>query len=105
MKTFREQHPDFKDENQLRKDYDKALVNLVLEDQPNLVICAGYMRILCSEFLDPLAQAGVPAINLHPALPNAFNGKNAIGKAYEAFQRGQITKTGVMVSNPRANSP
>ncbi|KAL8928270.1 MAG: hypothetical protein Q9208_001980 [Pyrenodesmia sp. 3 TL-2023] len=97
MKTFREQHPDVKDEDQLRKDYDKALVNLVLEDQPNLVICAGYMRILGPEFLDPLARGGIPAINLHPALPNAFNGKNAIDKAFEAFQKGQTTKTGVMV--------
>ncbi|KAI4196025.1 MAG: hypothetical protein LQ346_003322 [Caloplaca aetnensis] len=97
IKTFREQHPEVKDDNRLRKDYDIALVSLVLEDQPNLVICAGYMRILCPEFLDPLAKAGIPAINLHPALPNAFSGKDAIARAYKEFKDGHISKTGVMV--------
>ncbi|KAL8904696.1 MAG: hypothetical protein Q9207_003089 [Kuettlingeria erythrocarpa] len=97
MKTFREQHPEIKDENQLRKDYDKALVSRVLKDHPSLVICAGYMRILCPDFLDPLAEAGIPALNLHPALPNAFNGKDAIARAYQEFKDGHISKTGVMV--------
>ncbi|EIW70068.1 hypothetical protein TREMEDRAFT_73716 [Tremella mesenterica DSM 1558] len=39
----------------------------------------------------------IPIINLHPALPGAFDGANAIGRAYEAFQKGEINKTGVMV--------
>lgn len=39
----------------------------------------------------------IPIINLHPALPGAFDGANAIGRAYEAFQRGEIKGTGVMV--------
>jgi phosphoribosylglycinamide formyltransferase len=39
----------------------------------------------------------IPCINLHPALPGAFDGANAIGRAYEAFQQGEIEKTGVMV--------
>lgn len=39
----------------------------------------------------------IPCINLHPALPGAFDGANAIGRAYEAFERGEISKTGVMV--------
>ena len=39
----------------------------------------------------------IPIINLHPALPGAFDGANAIGRAYEAFQAGEIDKTGAMV--------
>jgi len=39
----------------------------------------------------------IPCINLHPALPGSFDGANAIGRAHEAFGRGEIQKTGVMV--------
>lgn len=39
----------------------------------------------------------IPCINLHPALPGAFDGANAIGRAFEAGQSGEIDKTGVMV--------
>lgn len=39
----------------------------------------------------------IPVINLHPALPGAFDGSNAIERAYEAFQKGEITHSGVMI--------
>jgi phosphoribosylglycinamide formyltransferase len=39
----------------------------------------------------------IPCINLHPALPGAFDGANAIGRAFDAFQAGEVDKTGVMV--------
>jgi phosphoribosylglycinamide formyltransferase len=42
-------------------------------------------------------QFPIPIINLHPALPGAFDGANAIGRAYDAFNNGEIGKTGVMV--------
>ena len=80
-----------------RKAYDAELARVVLADEPHLVVCAGYMNILASEFLDPLGEARVPVINLHPALPKKFNGANAIQRAYAAFQQGEIEETGVMV--------
>ena len=46
---------------------------------------------------DHALQFPIPCINLHPALPGAFDGADAIGRAYAAFQNGEITKTGVMV--------
>ena len=52
------------------------------------------MRILTSAFLDVFPDR---VINLHPALPGMFPGTNAIERAYEAFRRGEITETGVMV--------
>lgn len=39
----------------------------------------------------------IPVINLHPALPGAFDGASAIERAYEAFQKGEIKHSGAMV--------
>ncbi|WVQ97131.1 hypothetical protein IAU59_004241 [Kwoniella sp. CBS 9459] len=39
----------------------------------------------------------IPIINLHPALPGAFDGANAIGRAFDAFHAGEVEGTGVMV--------
>jgi folate-dependent phosphoribosylglycinamide formyltransferase PurN len=36
-------------------------------------------------------------VNLHPALPGTFPGVDAIQRAFEAYRRGEITHTGVMV--------
>ena len=58
-----------------------------------MIVLAGFMHILSKEFIDSSAKI----INLHPALPGSFVGINCIERAYEAFQRGEITKTGVMV--------
>ena len=82
---------------QARKAYDAELARLVLADRPDLVVCAGWMHILADDFLDPLKEAKVPVINLHPALPGQFNGANAIQRAYAAFQQGNVQETGVMV--------
>ena len=84
-------------ELQAREEYDSDLAVRVLSEKPDLVICAGWTHILAPSFLIPLSNAGVPVINLHPALPGQFNGANAIERAYEAFQEGAITKTGVMI--------
>ncbi|KAL9020240.1 MAG: hypothetical protein Q9185_002523 [Variospora sp. 1 TL-2023] len=99
LKTFGKQHPELTNDDQIRKGYDKALADLILEHRPkrSLVVCAGWMHVLSPNFLDPLERSNVPIINLHPALPNAFNGVDAINRAYQAFQQGLITKTGVMV--------
>ncbi|WVW82126.1 hypothetical protein I302_104131 [Kwoniella bestiolae CBS 10118] len=45
----------------------------------------------------PTQQFPIPIINLHPALPGAFDGANAIGRAFDAFNNGEIEHTGVMV--------
>jgi len=80
-----------------RSEYDKDLAALVMVDKPDMVVCAGWMHILAPTFLDPLESAGIPVINLHPALPGQFNGSRAIERAYAAAQEGKIDKTGVMV--------
>jgi phosphoribosylglycinamide formyltransferase len=39
----------------------------------------------------------VPVINIHPALFGQFDGAHAIERGFEAFQRGEVDKLGVMV--------
>jgi len=36
-------------------------------------------------------------LNIHPALPGTFPGMHGIQEAYEAYKRGEIAHTGVMV--------
>ncbi|KAJ6516451.1 formyl transferase [Mycena sanguinolenta] len=84
-----------------RDDYDVEVAEGVLQARPDLIVLAGWMHVFGEAFLERAAQAkggqGVPVINLHPALPGAFDGTNAIERAYEAFQKGEIAHSGVMV--------
>ncbi len=83
-----------KQENESRNEYDKRLADYVTTKLPDYVVLAGWMRILSSSFLISFPNR---VINLHPALPNIFPGTHAIERAFEAYQRGEIQHTGVMV--------
>ena len=83
-----------KQENESRRDYDARLAAYVTTCLPDYVILAGWMRLLTSAFLDCFPNR---IINLHPALPGLFPGTHAIQRAFEAYQRGEIEHTGVMV--------
>jgi phosphoribosylglycinamide formyltransferase 1 len=83
-----------KQENETRQQYDARLAAYVSTCLPDYVILAGWMRILSSAFLSCFPDR---VINLHPALPGMFPGLHAIERAYEAYQRGTIKYTGVMV--------
>ena len=80
-------------ENESRHEYDTRLAVYVSTCLPDYVILAGWMRILTSAFLDQFPNR---IINLHPALPGMFPGTHAIERAYDAYQRGEIDRTGVM---------
>ncbi len=84
--------PKLKD--QTRDEYDRDLAEMVGNYQPDWIILAGWMRILGMSFLGRFPGR---VINLHPALPGMFAGVNAIERAYDAYQQGEITHTGVMV--------
>ena len=77
-----------------RQEYDARLAACVSTYLPDYVILAGWMRILSSSFL---ARFPNRVINLHPALPGMFPGLHAIERAFDAYQRGEIERTGVMV--------
>ena len=83
-----------KRENEARQEYDARLAVYVSGCLPDYVILAGWMRILSSSFLSYFPQR---VINLHPALPGKFPGLHAIERTFEAYQRGEIKHTGVMV--------
>ena len=93
-----------------RKDYDAEIAKIVLREQPDIVVLAGWMHILDEGFLELIdgrkqvegndelsVTKSIAVINLHPALPDQFDGAGAIERAYEAFQKGEITYSGAMV--------
>lgn len=83
-----------KGEDESRRDYDSRLAARIAPLKPDLIILAGWMRLLTNNFLSSFPNC---VINLHPALPGMFPGTHAIERAYEAFRRGEIDHTGVMV--------
>lgn len=77
-----------------REEYDAALAEAILPHAPDLIICAGWMRILSPAFLDRFPGR---IINLHPALPGVLAGKDSLRGTFEAAQRGEPVQTGCMV--------
>lgn len=80
-----------------RKSFNRDLSKLAIEYSPDLIVCAGWMLILSPIFLNAMSKENISIINLHPALPGQFSGINAIERAWESGQRGEITKGGVMI--------
>ncbi|KAH3900313.1 probable Phosphoribosylglycinamide formyltransferase [Saccharomycodes ludwigii] len=77
---------DKKSRADARKLYEKDLASLILQDKPDLIVCAGWLLILGPTFLSQIDQQ-VPIINLHPALPGAFDGTvHAIEMAWNKCQ-------------------
>ncbi|KAI6084549.1 phosphoribosylglycinamide formyltransferase [Hypoxylon rubiginosum] len=79
--------------------YDTALAERILKDKPDLIVLAGWMHVLTTNFLHPVSEAGVPIINLHPALPGCYDGAGAIDRAYEDYKAGKLqdNTTGIMI--------
>lgn len=77
-----------------RRAYDAELADLAASYRPDWIVLAGWMRVLSAVFLDRFPRR---VVNLHPAPPGAFPGTDAIARAFQAYQRGEIASTGVMV--------
>jgi len=75
-----------------RPRYDHRLAGVLAPYRPDLVVLAGWMRILTAEFCSQFS-----IINLHPAKPGEFPGATAITDAFDAFTEGRLHETGVMV--------
>ena len=89
-------HPygPYKEQAGGRSAYDEALAGLVDDAQPDLIVLAGWMRILSPAFVNHFSDR---LINLHPALPGAYPGKDAIKRAWEDARQGGQQATGVMI--------
>jgi formyltetrahydrofolate-dependent phosphoribosylglycinamide formyltransferase len=77
-----------------RSDYDARLADVVAGFDPDLVVLAGWMRLLTMSFLGWFPNR---VINLHPALPGDLPGTRAIERAWDEALAGTRTSTGVMV--------
>jgi phosphoribosylglycinamide formyltransferase-1 len=77
-----------------RTAYDARLADAVDTFDPDLVVLAGFMRLLTMPFLTRFPQR---VVNLHPALPGEFPGTHAIERAYDDARAGRRDHTGVMV--------
>jgi phosphoribosylglycinamide formyltransferase-1 len=77
-----------------RGDYDARLADVVAGFGPDLVVLAGWMRILTSSFLGWFPDR---VVNLHPALPGELPGTHAIERAWHQALAGERSRTGVMV--------
>jgi formyltetrahydrofolate-dependent phosphoribosylglycinamide formyltransferase len=77
-----------------REAYDLSLGQELTPYNPDLIVLAGWLHILSPVFIDQFPER---VINLHPALPNAYDGMHAIERAYSDAQKGLSTFTGCMV--------
>lgn len=81
-------------ESEEREAYDVRLREVVLALNPDLVVLAGFMRILSNEFLNYFPFR---VVNLHPALPGELPGTRAIERAFTESRQHRRTHTGIMV--------
>ena len=63
-----------------RQDYDLCLVSIFKEESIDLVVLAGFMRLLSPSFIKAFPMK---IMNIHPALLPAFSGTNGIEQAFE----------------------
>lgn len=62
-----------------REDWDKALAGAIAEHSPDLVVSAGFMKII-----GPQTLSTFPVVNTHPALLPQFPGAHAVADALTA---------------------
>jgi phosphoribosylglycinamide formyltransferase 1 len=77
LPTFIADHRDHAD----RPSFDRALVEALRAHQVDLVVLAGFMRVLSGELLDAFPGR---VVNIHPALLPAFPGVHGVRQAYDA---------------------
>lgn len=71
------------------------ILSLVSEIRPDVIVLAGYMKILTREFIDTVR---VPIVNVHPSLIPSFCGKGFYGlKVHEAVLKSGVKVTGATV--------
>lgn len=63
-----------------RKGQEQALLDWLKKQKPELLVLAGYLRVLGTDFIN---EIGIPIINIHPSLLPAFKGLHAQRQALE----------------------
>ena len=80
IKTFIVDHTHFDD----REEFDKVLASVIDAHEPDLVILAGFMRILTSTFVGHYPKR---LLNIHPSLLPKFKGLHTHQRAIEANEK------------------
>ncbi|OGI18395.1 MAG: phosphoribosylglycinamide formyltransferase [Candidatus Melainabacteria bacterium RIFCSPHIGHO2_02_FULL_34_12] len=82
---------DFSDNNE----FDKKLIEIISNYSVDLIVLAGYMRILTNEFINSFPNK---IINIHPALLPDFGGKGMYGhKVHKAVLKSKVKESGCTV--------
>ncbi|NPA03964.1 MAG: phosphoribosylglycinamide formyltransferase [Epsilonproteobacteria bacterium] len=63
-----------------REEFDKALIEVIKKEAPNLIVLAGFMRILTPLFIKTFPTT----INIHPSLLPLFKGANALERSFKS---------------------
>lgn len=69
------------EENESREQYDQRLSKIINQYKPDLVICAGFMRIFSDQFVH---QFKGRLLNIHPSLLPKYRGLHTHRRALEA---------------------
>jgi len=64
-----------------KKEFDALLLKLLIDLNADLIVLAGFMKILSNTFINSFDSK---IINLHPSLLPSFQGANAIQQAWDA---------------------
>ena len=76
-------------------DYDMKLIEIIKKFNTDLIILAGYIKILSPEFVTAFPNK---IINIHPALLPDFGGKGMYGeKVHEAVLQSRVKESGCTV--------
>ncbi len=68
-------------EFETREDYDRSIINIFRGKEVEIIVMAGWMRIVTSQLIDEFSNR---IVNIHPSLLPSFKGINAIEQALEA---------------------
>jgi len=63
-----------------RRDFDKEMVKILKKDKIDLVVLAGFMRVLSPYFVNRFKNR---ILNIHPAILPAFKGESSIKRAFD----------------------
>lgn len=78
-----------------KEQYDRELIRLLKEEQVDIVVLAGYLRILSPIFIEEFRNR---IINIHPSLIPAFCGKGFYGeKVHQAVLEAGVKHSGATV--------
>ena len=76
-------------------DYDMKLIEIIKKFNVDLIVLAGYIKILSPEFVNAFKKK---IINIHPALLPDFGGKGMYGeKVHEAVLQSRVKESGCTV--------